>query len=263
MSRLQDYVDCQRKFELKHILKIKWPAIECKPYNDYERNIVDGQHFHQLIHQHQVGLPLDLLQYQAQALDMVKWWNAYLSFITQFELPSMRYPEYRLSTIYNEHIIIGQYDLLAIDPEVRMVIVDWKTSTHKTSIARQMERIQSRFYPFLFISAGKPLNINNEIRPESIEMIYWYANFPAQLIHLKYSSENYHQDQLFFDNLLEEIIYKKPGQFLLTGNHKFCLNCSYQSFCDRGSSAGPLSEDIDEINQDISVLMTDQITGFD
>ena len=54
-SRLQDYIDCQRRFQLRHMLHIAWPAVEAMPAIENEYFIHLGASFHYLVKQHQSG----------------------------------------------------------------------------------------------------------------------------------------------------------------------------------------------------------------
>ena len=60
-SSLQDFVDCPRRFELKYLLKQRFPAPEVDDMLEFERRMEQGSRFHLLIHQHQIGIPAELL----------------------------------------------------------------------------------------------------------------------------------------------------------------------------------------------------------
>ena len=64
-SSLQDYLDCQRRFELRYLLRLSWPAVEIEPALENERFLRRGSIFHRLVHQHQRAgmLRLQLLQF--------------------------------------------------------------------------------------------------------------------------------------------------------------------------------------------------------
>ncbi len=89
-ANLQDYVDCRRRFQLRYLLELAWPAPAAEPADEYEAHVRDGEAFHRLIHQHQLGLPAELLTAQAEAEAMVEaevepvshlatWWQDYLA----------------------------------------------------------------------------------------------------------------------------------------------------------------------------------------
>ena len=60
-NNLQDFVDCARRFELRHLLKLAWPAPQTEPVLQAEQDMLLGNQFHHLIHQHQIGLAAETL----------------------------------------------------------------------------------------------------------------------------------------------------------------------------------------------------------
>ena len=55
-SSLQDYVECQRRFELRYIQRQAWPAVEVEPILEKEEHMRQGAAFHRLLQQHDIGL---------------------------------------------------------------------------------------------------------------------------------------------------------------------------------------------------------------
>ena len=60
-SSLQDYFDCPRRFQLRYIEHLIWPAVETEPVLENERRQQEGQLFHRMVQQHLVGLPVEKL----------------------------------------------------------------------------------------------------------------------------------------------------------------------------------------------------------
>ncbi|MGC1378508.1 MAG: PD-(D/E)XK nuclease family protein, partial [Anaerolineales bacterium] len=50
-SSLQDYVDCARRFQLRYIEHLQWPAVETAPVLENERRQLEGQQFHRMAQQ--------------------------------------------------------------------------------------------------------------------------------------------------------------------------------------------------------------------
>ena len=46
---LQDYVDCQRRFQLRYVERQAWPAVEAEPFLEREEHSEQGRRFHRLI----------------------------------------------------------------------------------------------------------------------------------------------------------------------------------------------------------------------
>ncbi len=106
-ASLQDAVECRRRFQLRYLLELAWPAPAAEPVDEYEARIRSGEAFHRLIHQHQVGLPAEQLTAQAEAEvedkveaqeagDLAEWWHSYLSVRRRSYRPC-GYPEITLS----------------------------------------------------------------------------------------------------------------------------------------------------------------------
>ena len=68
-ASLQDYVDCRRRFQLRYLLELAWPAIQAEPAEEQEIHSRQGELFHRLVLQHQMGIPAERLAGMAQAAD--------------------------------------------------------------------------------------------------------------------------------------------------------------------------------------------------
>ena len=49
---LQDYTDCARRFRLRYLDRLAWPAAVAEPADEYELQAAEGAAFHRLVHQH-------------------------------------------------------------------------------------------------------------------------------------------------------------------------------------------------------------------
>jgi RecB family exonuclease len=245
-SNLQDFIDCPRRFELRYLLQLKWPAVQTEPELEQENHLRQGQNFHQLVHQHLLGQPVDQLTLQISDPDLQNWWQNYLQSEPLAGLPATHYPEFILSTPFEGFRLLAKYDLLAIEAGHKAVIIDWKTSRHHPSHLTLQQRTQTRLYPFLLVKAGTHVNGGQPIQPEEVEMNYWFAAEPEKPEHFAYSSDQYQQDQEFLAGLIHEISQCKPGDFLLTPDEKLCRFCNYRSLCNRGIKPGSMVDLEDE-----------------
>jgi len=85
---LQDYVDCPRRFQLKYIEQLAWPALEIEPALENEKHLQQGADFHLLIQQYYLGVPIKKLTSIAQQnTDLINWWENFLSSTKQLEQP--------------------------------------------------------------------------------------------------------------------------------------------------------------------------------
>jgi hypothetical protein len=250
-SNLQDYVTCPRRFELRYIERRRWPALQSEPVLEQERLMEQGRRFHQMVHQFILNIPADYTQLATSDSDLANWWDHFTQSDPLSSLPALRYPEHTLSAQLAGFRITAMYDLLAIDPGKSAVIVDWKTG-HPPKSGRLKERLQSRLYPYLLVEAGTQLNGGTPIRPEQVQMVYWFASAPSNPITYPYDQMAYLADRELIAGLIAKIDACPPGQFMLTLDEKACLFCVYRSLCGRGDKAGDLSQMDEEFDEEMT-----------
>jgi hypothetical protein len=243
---LQDYVDCPRRFELRYLQKLKWPALQSEPVLEMEHRAELGRRFHEMVHQSHLGIPQEQISSQAQDIELALWWSEYTASPILNELPANRRSEYLLTTPFGGYRLVAKYDLLAIDPGKRAVIVDWKTSGKPWPRRYLVDRLQTRVYPFLLVTAGQSLNGGNVLKPEQVELIYWFTSQPDQPVHIQYSEKLFRSDGEYLQSLVKDISTRPSGQFPLTLDEKKCTYCVYRSLCNRGIQAGNWQEDSEE-----------------
>jgi len=260
---LQDYVDCRRRFELRYLLRLAWPAVETEPVLESERRMLAGQAFHHLVQQHLLGVPVERLTQMANGFsfagqDLPRWWANYLS----SALPSLgleRLPdpavqlevETTLSATLSGFRLLAKYDAILrqqSDSSVRFVIVDWKTSRNRPRRAWLAGRLQTRLYPCLLVAAGAFLNDQKPIDPDQVEMIYWFAEHPNDAERFAYTESQYNQDREYLSGLMAEIEHLGESEFFLTDQVERCEFCTYRSLCERGVRAGRLDQLPDELS---------------
>jgi CRISPR/Cas system-associated exonuclease Cas4 (RecB family) len=245
-SSLQDYFDCPRRFQLRYIEHLAWPAVESEPVLEYERRQQEGQLFHRMVQQHLAGLPIEKLTRLASTPDLSRWWENYLGH--DFKIAGYaQYPELTVSAPIGTQRLLAKYDLLVVSPSQKMLIFDWKT-THKRPRDEWMAaRMQTRVYRALLVSAGAYLNGGTPIQPEQIEMIYWYADFPAEPAHFPYNPAQYKRDWDTLAGMVREI--GKARHFPMTEDEKKCAYCRFRSYCNRGGKAGIIDEAGSELEE--------------
>jgi hypothetical protein len=261
---LQDYVDCPRRFQLRYIQRLAWPAVEAEPALENERHLQQGAAFHRLVHQHVLGLSPEHLSSTITDKDLSRWWHNYLE-SGPADLPASRHPEVVLSAPVSGHRLVAKYDLIALMGSSRAVILEWKTSRKRPRRKWLAERLQTRVYPYLLIRAGSHLveigdwglEIGNwrPFQPEQVEMVYWFANFPEDPERFSYDAARYKEDGDYLASLIEEIkeLALSPPEglgdedFALTTQERRCRYCPYRSLCQRGVRAGPFDEAEDEL----------------
>ncbi len=307
---LQDYVDCARRFQLRYLLHVAWPAVQAEPVLEHERHLQRGLTFHRLVHQHALGVPEERLSRMVvDDDDLARWWHNYLTYrpatlppsqgqhsnviliaaagsdVTPVGVPRSPdiYPEITLSAAIGDYRLMAKYDLLVRHSPTYIVILDWKTSQRRTRREYLAARLQTRVYRYLLVRAGGYLlaaeAVGTEIHPEKkgilsaaegVEMIYWFAEFPASPERFPYDAEQYAKDEAYLTRLIAEIesravemsppakgtpagtaetLFDLGEAFPMTEDIRRCNYCPYRSFCGRGVGAADFTETEEELAQ--------------
>ena len=255
-SSLQDYVDCARRFQLRYIEQLQWPAVETAPVLENERRQVEGQQFHRLAQQSLIGLPQDKLSKMAYSPNLARWWSHWLDFRSIENLGNL-FPEITLSAPIGKHRLMAKYDLIAVK-DGRASIFDWKTYHKRPKDEWMSARLQTKVYRALLVVAGAHLNGGQPFAPEQVEMVYWYADFPAEPSKFPYNKSQHKRDWDGLVKLVNEISAKQS--YPLTEDEKKCGYCPYRSYCERGVEAGEGEEVETEIaNLDITLEQIQEI----
>lgn len=244
-NSLQDYTDCQRRFQLRYLLRQPWPAVNTEPLAEYERLLELARRFHQLAQRHSVGLPEIDLTRSIDDSDLRRWWRFYMESPPPDLPAAVRRPEVTLSAPLGGYRLTARYDLLALEPGRRAVVVDWKTNQKRPDSAALVTRLQTRVYPYVLVEAGTALNGGVPLSPEQVKMVYWFAEFPAQPEILPYNAPQYAADGAYLADLVGRIAdHAESGgeEWPLTPDNRHCRFCNYRSLCDRGVLPGPLAE---------------------
>lgn len=238
-SSLQDYADCPRRFQLRYLDKLIYPAAESEPALENERHQQEGQFFHRLAQQHVLGIPAEKLAKLANTPNLGRWWESFLSF-SQTSLAGLTslYPEVTLSAPLGDFRLIAKYDLIAITEDEKIVIYDWKTYRKRPRNEWLSARWQTRVYRALLVAAGSQFTGGKPILPERCEMVYWFSNYPDDPAHFPYDEVQYKRDWDAMTRLTEEI--QSASDSPLTDDRQKCAYCPYRSYCDRGIQAGDM-----------------------
>ena len=262
-SNLQDFVTCPRRFELRYVRQLSWPAIQSEPVREAERLAQRGSDFHRLVHQHLIGLDEALLtgSLAEAAPDLQAWWQNYLDHRPAELAEARTWPELTLSVSRRGHRLSARFDLLAASPGGEMALFDWKTSPRKPTHDNLAGRIQTRVYPYVLVAAGTAVNDGRPIDPAAVKMVYWYPQDPRRPEVFDYSPKLFRRDEQFLDELIERVKHAaQTADFPMTVDPKPCAYCVYRSYCDRGDRAGPVQEAEEPPDDpDVSALDWDQI----
>jgi hypothetical protein len=236
-NNLQKYVDCKRLFYLQEIEHLEWPAIESEPVRNQEERMAVGSRFHLLCSQYLLGIPEELLRESIDSEEVKRWWNSFLKLGLQ-PSPGV-FPEKAITVPFGNFRLTAHFDLLIKESDRTYVIYDWKTNQHQPKRDTIENRMQTLVYPVVL---SRFLDPDQTQEQSSIDMIYWYPEFPDQPHKFRFHREGINYNQQTLEMLIAEISTSDLENFVMTDNQKRCKICPYRSFCNRGIKAGEISE---------------------
>jgi CRISPR/Cas system-associated exonuclease Cas4 (RecB family) len=244
-SSLQDFVDCPRRFQLRYLQHVSWPAIQAEPARENEQHIQRGERFHRLAQQYLLGIAEERLTRIAEAdsdENLTIWWRNFLSCVPE-SLSGERHVETALMTTLGSFRLVAKFDLVLIGKNGQAVIYDWKTSPRKPKRQTLLNRMQTRVYPFLLTQSGAALNHGKPLLPEQIQMIYWFAEPDQGPEVFPYSETRCQEDEQILLATMRDICARESDQFPVSANERSCQYCVYRSLCNRGGAASDLFKD--------------------
>jgi CRISPR/Cas system-associated exonuclease Cas4 (RecB family) len=245
-SNLQDFSECPRRFELKVIDNISWPAAYLEPLSQLEQATEIGNKFHQICHQFFTGIDQDSISRNISNPDLKIMWESFFTFAKGLQ-DENRFPEIILSTPFLGHQLIAKYDLVLKTNNGKFIIYDWKTSTKKPTRTLLSQRFQTFLYPYILVKTGNSIFKKVQPAPKNISMNYWYpmSSDPEEIF--PYSDTLYSENTAQLTEIISEIDgYVNSGRiFPMTIDRKLCGKCVYRSLCERGIQASkfdPITE---------------------
>ena len=191
--------------------------------------------------------------------DLERWWRNYCVYRPADILPAgsvARYPEVTLTAALADHRLVAKFDLVVVQPGIKAVIFDWKTSPVRTKLLTLKARLQTRVYRYLLVRSGAHFNEGQPLVSAQVEMIYWFAEHPESPVRVPYDDVQYRADTVYLTGLIEEIQAMPDEAFAPTDDEKRCKYCPYRSYCDRGIKAGDMlesEEDLEGVTGDLGL----------
>jgi CRISPR/Cas system-associated exonuclease Cas4 (RecB family) len=255
-AKLQDYVDCPRRFQLRYVLMQPWPGVVAEPLTEGELHQQRGARFHHLVHQHLLGLDAADLARHIHDQVLSDWWETYLD-RPPLPLPQARQrPEVTVTAPLEGARLVAKFDLLAIEPLSRIVVVDWKTMHKQPSRRALAARLQTRLYLYLAVEALADLNDGCRPEPEQVEMVYWFAQQGGATERFAYDTARHLAAGRYLKGLLSAIASEQNPVWPLTPDLRSCGYCSYRSLCERDVQPGfvhDIESDRDDDTADIDL----------
>ncbi len=239
-TRIADFLVCRRRFQLRYLTKIPWPAT--RRDSDTERSRQLGERFHKVLQRHFLALPVGD---EVESEPLLKyWWRLFRSYEPRIP-DGRRLPELSLTVPIGRHGLTGRFDLVIVS-EQRITIFDWKTFGKARTEEALRRDLQSKIYLALAAESGNLINDN--MRPEEIILIYWFATDPPVERSLDYSQREHTSNWRNMTSIVDEIDdqLSTAGTWPLTDNLEECDRCAFQIYCGRGDG-NPNFEDLTEL----------------
>lgn len=161
---------CPRKFQHTYLDQLRTPATP-----DQQQRMEWGQHFHLLMQQRELGLPL-VVTPEGTGTDTVDAPALYraMQALTQAapdvftpHSDQFRQSEHRRTLEFQGYLLTVVYDLLLLEPN-QAQILDWKTYPRPHNRDRIAQDWQTRLYLYV-------LTETSDFEPEQISMTYWFT----------------------------------------------------------------------------------------
>ncbi|MGP1383033.1 MAG: PD-(D/E)XK nuclease family protein [Thainema sp.] len=154
---------CPRKFQHTYLDQLRTP-----PTPEQQQRMEWGQHFHLLMQQRELGLPLDV---PAQTEpDLSQAMQALIAAAPDVFTPTpdqFRQSEHRRTLEVQGYLLTVVYDLLLLEPS-QAQILDWKTYPRPHNRDRLARDWQTRLYLYVLAET-------TDLEPEQISMTYWFT----------------------------------------------------------------------------------------
>ena len=248
---LADFQICMRRFQLRYLDHLVWPAPFSEADHELEELIELGQNFHQAVHQHLLGIDPEELIAGNPDDRLVPLWEIFEKHALPQLPPGTYWPESNLSVPVSNSWLVARLDLLVISESGQAIIFDWKTGRppDRNDLAQHM---QTRVYPFVLAGAGHTYSNNQPLDPDKISMKYWYAQSPEKFIEFPYSQAMHARNQVDTQALINEIMAMPAESFKKTDDFEVCRRCNYRSYCNRDVEAVPA---IDLVDEEVDFIM--------
>ncbi len=252
-SSLTTFKQCRRRFLLRYLQHVQWPAPLTDHLSEWEQAIQRGLSFHQLILQESLGLHVEAAIDKSDDPLLQTWWDNW-----RRQAPDMPrgelFSETILSVPCGERRLVAKFDRVIFAEDGRVLIFDWKTGRRKPQQAEYVENWQTLVYRFVVVEAGALLTGGHPVDPANVSLIYWHAQYPQALQPIIYSAVEHEaarnrlmQKVAEIEGLPDEAAYAKTEDLME------CRRCEYHTYCERVSPRGE-DWDIDEDELDWDLL---------
>ena len=250
-GKLVSFLNCQRRFQLRHVTELPWPSAPVAP--ETAEALLRGSLFHQMAERRFLGMP-DFVPEDIDP-DVRRWWEVF-----QRRGPRLpdgdRFPEASMTVTAGEMYLFGRFDLL-ITSDTAAHIYDWKTERLPRTEWQLRADWQTRLYLALVVEGADALG--RSYRPDDVAMTYWFAEAPDQSVTIRYNSEWHRQNWAEIKatiGRIERRLASPDAEWPLATDWELCASCGYRTFCGRDTQPAidPSAEVLEMMLEDSAEL---------
>lgn len=251
-SGLQAFDRCRRRFFLRYVDELEWPAPVTDSEEQWEEATRRGQLFHLLVQQSALGIDVEATVAASGDGVLAGWWENFLRSAPCPGAGERILSEVELSAAVGEFSAVAKFDRIVLpapDSGASIRIIDWKTGRLRPRQAELQRSWQTAVYCYVFTEVGDTLieeANSGAIDPGRLELQYWHAGFPDALQPIRYSAALHAEAEDRLQRTIAEIASLaekgEPEGFPRTGDERECRHCEYRSYCGRGRSPGAFAE---------------------
>lgn len=239
---LNTYQICPLRFRYRYVDNLLWSKV--RGANPDERKAIDrGQNFHLMARRYYAGLDPARVADPVEQRELDAWMALLQGFLPR-TFDRAFYPELELRLNRPGMRLLAKFDLVAVDPDGRGIIYDWKTERRFPRRSYLTSSMQTLVYRYMLCAAGGSYSPRGRFRPEDVTMIYWNPLHPHRWERLPYSQAQFDKDGAQLQNLIATILRTPRDRFIATTNLKACEHCEYRPICHgRRSDSVDLEEE--------------------
>lgn len=228
---------CPRKFQQLYLEQLAAPIDP----DQHERQS-QGQRFHRLMQQWQLGLPVEpMLQEDPQ---LQRWFTTFQAAAAEIlrlsDGDSLRSQasEHTRTLVIGDYLLTVVYDLLLIGDHSAKIL-DWKTYGRPRRIDQLLQNWQTRLYLYVLAETSR-------FAPADLAIVYWFfqgadATEPLptpQSVTIAYDADKHEQTRRDLTTLLQQLSewlasYQHGVAFPQVQQLEMCEACSFAIRCDR------------------------------
>ena len=245
-SAIDTYQRCPRRYYLRYVRGLDWPAPLTSSELDFEQAMRRGEHFHLLIQQQSLGMDVTPMVDASDDEILRNWWHSFLDH-ARTHMPAVtraQYTEVELAVTIEGVTVVAKFDNLAIEEDGGILIFDWKTGTPRT-VEHLARTWQSVVYQFIATERGGQLRqpaTLPKVEARQVHLTYWHARDAQHPVRLPYDDQMHEEGRRRLTSVIAEmkglIECDQEAVFVHTPNEGECRHCPYRSYCERGREAG-------------------------